>query len=639
MKHKQHPVPAGPIRICLFMMAIALASCDQRSAPPAFQDLSHKSKVFGREKTYRLYLPSGYEQGQERYPVIYFFHGWGGRYKSDDNAKLAYEKIGDLVNKYRVILVMWDGNMDEVEPRPYNIGNHRDVKYDVQMKDYFPELVSHIDSAYKTIPEKNNRGIIGFSMGGFMAYFLAGKYPDMIAAAVSMTGSPEFFVGYPGNHTLYPLRYTFKNLKEVKLRFHNSTADELTYLNTEVHHGAQWEGGLDFEYWQFVGGHVVDKPGETEVFEKAMNFVANAFNNPLSKMSRWSHYDLYGEFEVYDYKVKSDKREPGFIFLNRVSKNGFGISTHRWLPAGPPLSAVTLDITTAPLYPKKAVLNVIRLVRGHDEVLTGKVISDDAGRLHFTADQRGEEIGIYEATDLPDLICTDYKIDKADRLLRANQKNKLTLTLFNRGGDLPAGQTPEVVVHSRDSTVTVLASSVTVHPLGNRRIFSVSGLEIISKKKPPTDGSPAEVKLDLRISVGNTSFEDELTVPVFFDVPEFPVIDIDDGRAVNDTTSLVGKGNGDGKASPGEEIMVYTNGHRIRLYSDDPYVRREKEILVDEVLPAKWPDGFTLSSVITIADNCPEGHIIECVGSYETKGFMPIERRLTWGKIRIRVNK
>ena len=36
--------------------------------------------------------------------------------------------------------------------------------------------------------------------------------------------------------------------------------------------------------------------------------------------------------------------------------------------------------------------------------------------------------------------------------------------------------------------------------------------------------------------------------------------------------------------------MLYTNGHRLRLYTDDPYVEDEKETLVDEVLPAKWPD-------------------------------------------------
>ena len=75
---------------------------------------------------------------------------------------------------------MWDGNIDTTEPRPYNTGNHEHVKYRVQMKDYFPELVEHIDSSYRTLPDRQHRGIIGFSMGGFMSFFLAGKYPDKV---------------------------------------------------------------------------------------------------------------------------------------------------------------------------------------------------------------------------------------------------------------------------------------------------------------------------------------------------------------------------------------------------------------------------------------------------------------------------
>ena len=41
--------------------------------------------------------------------------------------------------------------------------------------------------------------------------------------------------------------------------------------------------------------------------------------------------------------------------------------------------------------------------------------------------------------------------------------------------------------------------------------------------------------------------------------------------------------------SAGEQIMLYENGHRLRLYTDDPYVIAGDEKLVDEVLPAVWP--------------------------------------------------
>ncbi|NEW82780.1 MAG: hypothetical protein GZ094_10495, partial [Mariniphaga sp.] len=58
---------------------------------------------------------------------------------------------------------------------------------------------------------------------------------------------------------------------------------------------------------------------------------------------------------------------------------------------------------------------------------------------------------------------------------------------------------------------------------------------------------------------------------------------------------------------------------------------------VDEVLPAVWPDDYTLSSVVKIAENCPAGHEIVLVAHYETKTFMPIHRIGKWGKVKIKI--
>jgi hypothetical protein len=85
--------------------------------------------------------------------------------------------------------------------------------------------------------------------------------------------------------------------------------------------------------------------------------------------------------------------------------------------------------------------------------------------------------------------------------------------------------------------------------------------------------------------------------------------------------------------------MLYEKGHRLRLFTDDPYVISDDETLVDEVLPAVWPDGYTLSSVVKIAANCPPGHEIEFMAHYETKTDQPIYRCVQWGKVKIKVEK
>ncbi len=622
--------------LCLIILltGFSITGRAQQEVTP-YADVKHFSKVFGREKYYRLYLPKGYDKTKERYPVIYFFHGWGGRHFKDDNAKLEYEMIRDLVDKYNVILVMWDGNMEESEPRPYNIGNHENVKYEIQMKDYFPELISHIDSTYRTFTDRTHRGIIGFSMGGILSYYLAGKYPDKVCAAVGMTGSPEFFIGYPQNHTLYPLRYTFKNLEGVKIRMHNSTHDELVYLNEEVDKGARWEGGLSYDYWQFKGGHMVDLPGKTEVFERAMKFVVDAFHDPLLKPDRWWHYDLYPEFDVWGYHVKSNKQEPGFVYLKNVSKSGFGIHSRKWLPDGPPVPKLTTEISTDPIYQPATKYNVIKYSFPDKKISETSVMSDKTGKVTLHANDN-TEFGIYKEGDAPDLVMIDYDLGKNLRYLRPGKENKLVFTILNRGADVSKTQKAELELTTRDSSIIVTNKIVPVNIYPDKRIITTPPFNITTSTKPPAHGEPAWIKFNLKMKLNTQTYRDEFVVPVFFDVPELDSIRVDDGIQVKD--KVYGRGNANGKVSAGESIMIYSGKHRLRLYTDDPYVDIDKEQLIDEVLPAKWPDGFTLSSVIKISDQCPKGHIIELLASYDTKSFMPIERKVTWGKVYIKVD-
>src|SRR5439155_856535 len=50
---------------------------------------------------------------------------------------------------------------------------------------YFPELVQQIDKTLRTIPDRDHRGVAGAAMGGFMAQWTAGKFPDLVGSASS----------------------------------------------------------------------------------------------------------------------------------------------------------------------------------------------------------------------------------------------------------------------------------------------------------------------------------------------------------------------------------------------------------------------------------------------------------------------
>ena len=622
--------------ISLLITALSLpfpAFAQDDSTQQPYRDLTHESRVFGHSKYYRLYLPKSYEKSAKRYPVVYFFHGWGGRHSSDDNAKLEYAKLKQLVDQYDLILVMWDGNIDEKEPRPYNIGNHEDVKFSVQMKDYFPELVSHIDQTYRTVSDRNHRGIIGFSMGGFMSLFLSGKYPDQVCAGVSMMGSPEFFVGTPENHTLYPVRYTFKNLQDVDFRIHTSDTDILYNLNEEVKQGAKWEG-KPVEFEQFPGGHRVDNAGETLIFEKALKFVAKSFKKEHKTPERWSHYDLYPSFSLWGYSVESDKQQPGFIFLKNVDKKGFGGYTNQWLPDGPPLAIGPLKVTTPPVYSPTKTYQIATYSASSGKTVLSEKQSNSSGQLTVEVDALGGEVGIFEKTDAPEWVCLDYKVDGKSRFLNVGSANKLALRLFNRGGEKEISQPIRVVVSTTDGEVVVNDSVIQIKPVAADHILRLPPLLIACSKKPPLHAEPSAVKFKVTVYSGNQVFNDEINVPVKYDVPVFNEVSVDDGKTIRGKAR--GKGNADGIVNAGENVMLYEGKNRLRLYTEDPWVR---EAWADEMIPARWPDGFTQNTVLQIAPDCPDGHQIECLASYETKTFNPIERKVTWGKVKFTIRR
>ena len=623
------------IHLCLLLVTGLCATNVLSQSTPAYTDTSHASKVFGHLKSYRLYLPDGYSTSGKRYPVIYFFHGWGGRHFKDDNALLNYEGIKLLVDKYQAILVMWDGNIDTTEPRPYNTGNHNDVKFDVQEKDYFPELVAHIDASYRTLTDRQHRGIIGFSMGGFMSFFLAGKYPDKVIAAVSLAGSPEFFIGYPSNHTLYPVRYTFKNLHDVNIRLHNGDTDILYYLNEEVASGAKWEG-VDLDYWEFHGGHMIDSTGETKVFEKAMQFVTDAFvkgNRRPRPQRGWSHYDLYPSFSLWGYDVATNKKTPGYIFFTNADKKGFGLSTHQWLPDGPSVPVDSIFVTTAPLYKAGKDYHIVMYDTKTGKLTTITKQADTNGRLSLFYSHAETQTGIYEDKDSASFVLLDYTTAQKTRYLHSGQTNKLSLRLLNRGGTSLLPGKISVTLSTKDNAVRITQPIITVSLTGKDRIITLPAYTIQCNKQPPPHAEPPQVKFTVTIQSGNQVFTDDVVVPVLYQSPRFDSIQVNDKHTVRGTTN----GNGDGIADAGENIALTTGAHRLRLYTEDKWVLAQEENLEDEIIPARWPDGYTLTSVVKVSPGCPDGHIIEFYASYETKTFNPIERKTTWGKLQLRI--
>jgi enterochelin esterase-like enzyme len=584
---------------------------------PAQSDRTHFSKVFNREKPYRIFLPVDYDTGQKRYPVIYYFHGNTGSHE------LNIPGVQQLVNENGVILVAWNGRSVDSDLRPYNIGNHSNIKYMTQFKDYFPELTAFIDSTYRTLTGRSDRAVIGHSMGGIMSFFIAGKYPEMIGTAFSSKGSPEFFIGYPENHSLYHVRYMFKNMYGIRSKFATSKECELFYLNNEVINGALRETGLDFSYSVYEGGHNITP----DQFRDAFNFAVESFKNPLPEPERWHHADLYADFKVWGYEVRSDMDKRGFIDMKGVTRGGFGISTKAWEPDGGIIPGVHINLKTADFYQPNTSYNLIDYNFTKEQKSISTVTSDASGKISIAVNHENHQIGIYRKGDPAEIVYVSHKVDNRGIFLENKKECGISLRLMNRGGIDAKG----IVVSLSTETegVTISNPDIRLEKLvSGELIWLPVEFRVTALNKPTADGSPFRIRFNLTITdYKKRTWKDEFEAPVYYDVPEFTEIGIDDGDS-----EVFGSGNGNNTAEPGETVMIYeiSNGsHRLRLYYDDPYIDSER--LYDEIQPDKWGDGYSLSSLIHISKDSPPGHQIKFLASYEVKDWKKIRRDVTWG--------
>lgn len=127
-------------------------------------------------------FPSGYENEQSLYPVVYLLHGGSGAF-SDWHQKVTENGIVNQMAEQHKVLIVTPG----VGPASYYYDSPLldSVRYETYM---IQELIPFIDKNYRTLAQKESRAITGLSMGGHGAITLAAKHPTLFIAAGSMSG-------------------------------------------------------------------------------------------------------------------------------------------------------------------------------------------------------------------------------------------------------------------------------------------------------------------------------------------------------------------------------------------------------------------------------------------------------------------
>jgi S-formylglutathione hydrolase FrmB len=133
-------------------------------------DATFRSAALGRDMPYRVVMPSSVSAGQ-KLPVVYLLHGGGGGYRDWTN----YSDVAKFAES-GLILVMPEGGSSYYT----NSAEHPEDRYE----DYIvKDMISEVESRYPAAPGRENRAIVGVSMGGYGAVKIVLKHPELFAFA------------------------------------------------------------------------------------------------------------------------------------------------------------------------------------------------------------------------------------------------------------------------------------------------------------------------------------------------------------------------------------------------------------------------------------------------------------------------
>jgi predicted alpha/beta superfamily hydrolase len=634
--------------LVLVMLFISACLPERQNEKTIIEDKSHFSSVFNEDRNFRVFLPPDYYDVSDKvYPIIYFFHGYGGRFNGpaegvqSRSAEARYydefsgnwercgpdslDNIAEFVRTHDVIVAKWDGFVKEQYPRPYDIGP---VKQDIQFVPYFKEFSEYIDANYRTLGTREGRAVSGLSMGGFMSMNVSGKFPSLFSSASFFCPSAAFTIGPKELQIHTQFKHMRFNYVGLSIRMHIGQNDFLRQYHLEME--KEFKAiDLDYEGWHygtkyFNGFHnVVNVEGQ-------FDFHMKNFRNPPSKPEKWHHVDLFPEFKVWNYAVHSNRAIPGFTIMQDVRKEGFKISMRKWLPNGPFVDNPLLEIETDSIYVPNEILQVVSSTSPYVEVKKEEIKADDSAKLKLKLSGLGTDIGIFRSGDQGYLSVPDIRLNLDMPV--SNETFQIKPVIFNKGGSNV--ENVQIAVISKNADLEILTEPQTISAISSLEIHDRTAF-IVRAVNEALESAMIQIQLNYE----GKSEVFWMEIPFFNSQSELKSFEVADGRKFSQEYSAdkssFGTGNGNGIADPGESISILTqpsglnpNWYGLKLYTNDPFVDDAKE---EQQYNNRndWSGAMRITSESYIKPGCPKGHVIKFYGEYDypKKGNIPRDKQ------------
>jgi S-formylglutathione hydrolase FrmB len=164
--------------------AVAVAGVLRRSTTDAAQaqTASFRSVALDSRLHYLVRLPPGYATSGKRYPVVYFLHGLPAG-PTSYQAVAWVENALDVAGGQAILVAPQGTRRVDGDPEYHDWGPGRNWATALAV-----ELPRAIDRAYRTIPTRAGRAIVGVSAGGYGAVILGLQHPQQFSVIESWSG-------------------------------------------------------------------------------------------------------------------------------------------------------------------------------------------------------------------------------------------------------------------------------------------------------------------------------------------------------------------------------------------------------------------------------------------------------------------
>jgi len=192
-----------PLFLCVMLL---LSACSKKSVIPLGREITLESISLSEERIMSIYLPEGYDQSIQKYPVLYVLDG-NAHFHHASGAVHLLSNLGYMPQMIVVAIQNVDRNRDF---SPVHVDNMPTSGGAEKFLDFISgELVPYINENYRT---SSYDVLVGHSFGGVFANYALLERPELFDAYIAISPFLQFAENHMVEESKAKLKLNYVNL-------------------------------------------------------------------------------------------------------------------------------------------------------------------------------------------------------------------------------------------------------------------------------------------------------------------------------------------------------------------------------------------------------------------------------------------